>query len=374
MSPEETDDIMRRAASLPPVDATEKELSDIQAVRAAALAKLGLESPEDLKSPDMAELFSNDSLLRFSRARKTVRASAEMLVASATWRESVSVAAKVRQWREDVDSGDASAHELLSQWPSGVCGTDKRNCPVYYARYGACDMNNIVQHNGMDRVVACTLSEQREIDEQLAAASVEAGAHQVQVICVADLEGLELGRGRRGLPHFQAMQRILDSNFPERLHVAFVIRAPWIFSALYKLVSPFLAADTKRKVRILSKSDDHLKALSEYIPMEQIPEFLGGGKPCAIPDGHATPPQRLASEEEEVEGLSPRSPAVSLKGPPLTPDKKSPVRGGQIDLLKTEARSSASCYEDCAPVSPAEKSSIPTVTPTPLSASVVSIS
>ena len=81
------------------------------------------------------------------------------------------------------------------------------------------------------------------------------------------------------------LSRVLDDYFPERLHVAFATRAPWIFTAIWKLVAPFLAADTKAKVRILGKADDHLTALQEFIDFDQIPDFLGGGLPTTISDG-----------------------------------------------------------------------------------------
>ena len=54
------------------------------------------------------------------------------------------------------------------------------------------------------------------------------------------------------------------------------MRAPWIFAALYKVISPFLAADTKRKVRILGKGDDHLKALSEYMGVKKFETTADG--------------------------------------------------------------------------------------------------
>ena len=50
------------------------------------------------------------------------------------------------------------------------------------------------------------------------------------------------------------MIKVMDDNFPERLHVCYVVRAPWIFNAMYKVVSPMLAADTKAKVKILGAS------------------------------------------------------------------------------------------------------------------------
>ena len=269
-----------------PADATPKELAGIDELRTAALAELGLESVE--KAPaDTSALLQPEALLRFHRARNSLKASTAMLVASARWREESHISSRVRQWRERLASGDDEAASLIASWPSGCCGRDLRGAPVYYARYGTCDMESIASGFGMEQLTSCAMSEQREIEESLDELAATTGEHPVQVICVADLYGLDFGRARRGLPIFKTLQKLLDDNFPERLHVAFVLRAPWIFAALYKLVSPFLAADTKRKVRILGKGDDHLAALQQYVAFEEIPDFLGGGKPCIIPDGRA---------------------------------------------------------------------------------------
>ena len=70
--------------------------------------------------------------------------------------------------------------------------------------------------------------------------------------------------------------------------LAFVARAPLIFSGVWKLVSPFLAMDTKTKIRICGKSDDHTAELAKLVEPAHIPDFLGGASKCAIPDGSET--------------------------------------------------------------------------------------
>ena len=85
---------------------------------------------------------------------------------------------------------------------------------------------------------------------------------------------------------FKRLQAVLDNHFPERLHVGFVARAPRLFSGIYKLVEPFLAADTRAKAKICGKSDDHTAALSLLVPRANIPSFLGGdAADCTIPEG-----------------------------------------------------------------------------------------
>lgn len=265
-------------ASLEPDAMTAAERRGVKALRESALSRLQLEDAEDA-SPTVGELLAPEALLRFHRARRSVQASTDMLVRSAAWREDIDIFAKIGQWRAEVAAGDADAEALLDVWPSGVCGVDRRGVPVFYGRYGEADMHAIVKQAGMDRIIRCSLAEQRDIEDGLDAASVAAGCHLVQVICVCDLGGLELGRARRSLRHFMSLQALLDANFPERLHVAFVVNAPWVFGQLYKLVRPLLAEDTQRKVRILSKGGDHTKALEEFVPRDQIPQFLGGDHP-----------------------------------------------------------------------------------------------
>ena len=69
---------------------------------------------------------------------------------------------------------------------------------------------------------------------------------------------------------------------------AYVVNAPRIFSMIFKMVSPFLAADTKAKVRVFGKGEDHLAGkggMLELVELDQIPQWLGGTSPtCAIPE------------------------------------------------------------------------------------------
>merc|ERR1712032_127835 len=107
------------------------------------------------------------------------------------------------------------------------------------------------------------------------------------MICVADMGGLQWRVAMRAVPFFKRFSRVLDDNFPEKLDIAYVVNAPRVFSTVFKLISPFLAADTKAKVRVFGKGDDHLRGpggMLEVVDVEQIPAWLGGSSPsCAIP-------------------------------------------------------------------------------------------
>ena len=262
---------------LPPI-ATEDELARVEELRAAALSLLGWSTPE----PSVKKLFYRESLLRFLRARSKVKKSAEMLVASVKWHQSYDLDASLKRIASDTSP---EMQALRKMWPCGVHGTDKRGAPVYYGRYGHCDLAAMANLVGHERFLAHALGDQRAIESQLDAASQAGGRHLVTVVCVADLDGLQWTRAARAIPTFKRLTKVLDDNFPERLHVAFVANAPRIFSMLWRMVSPFLADDTKRKVKICGKGSDHLAELSKLVDLAQIPDFLGGGSKCAIPSG-----------------------------------------------------------------------------------------
>lgn len=48
---------------------------------------------------------------------------------------------------------------------------------------------------------------------------------------------------------FIKLAKILDINFPERTRHVFIARAPMMFTAVWKLVSPFVPAATKVSVQ-----------------------------------------------------------------------------------------------------------------------------
>ena len=273
---------------------TADEARKIDELRASVLERLGRDQAEPIAAP----LFTRESLLRFARARPNIAASAKMLIESIKWRKEFDLDAKLRAWESD---HSPEAERLRAAWLCKVHGTDNRGCPVYYAAYGKMDMAALVKDAGMDRLIAISLADQREIEQGLLRAARASGRHPVQVVCVADFDGMQWGRASRAVKPFLAMQKLLDHHFPERLHVGVVCRAPRIFSAIYKMASPFLAADTKEKVRLCGRSDDHTKVLRSLIPDENIPQLLGGSSTCKLGGIPAKDGEEDGSEHHETD-------------------------------------------------------------------------
>lgn len=70
---------------------------------------------------------------------------------------------------------------------------------------------------------------------------------------------------------------ICEANYPETLGRVLIIRAPRVFPILWTLVCPLI--DETSRGKFLFYAGDHFLGpggLSEYLPEERIPDWLGG--------------------------------------------------------------------------------------------------
>ncbi|KAJ0054485.1 hypothetical protein Pint_01297 [Pistacia integerrima] len=68
--------------------------------------------------------------------------------------------------------------------------------------------------------------------------------------------------------------------YAERLGKMFIVHAPYVFMAVWKVVYPFI--DNKTKKKIVFVEDNKLKStLLEEIDESQLPEIYGGQLPLA---------------------------------------------------------------------------------------------
>ena len=101
--------------------------------------------------------------------------------------------------------------------------------------------------------------------------------------------------------------------YPEIMGNMFCVNAPMLFSGVWAVVKGFLDEKTRGKIKIIGSN--YMPKLLEYIPIENIPTFLGGQ--CECPGGcinsnigpwndyeiHGNgirPKQARAAEEEEA--------------------------------------------------------------------------
>lgn len=251
-------------ADLRPDAASDSELAQAAKLKTAVA----------LPAAGEAHLFTSASMLRFMRARPTLEKARTMFDSMLGWYRTYQPYRAAAAWKADSSPEAAS---ISKYFPCGTHGVDKRGVSVYYGRYGLADLSGVVREGGYERFLSKGVSDQLDIMEQMESTSKAQGKALYTNIVVIDLQGMEWRRILKSVPWFGKYVKVLDENYPERLHTAFVVRAPWVFSSIYKMVSPMLSADTRRKVQILGKGSDPLASLTPHIELDQIPEFLGGG-------------------------------------------------------------------------------------------------
>ena len=82
---------------------------------------------------------------------------------------------------------------------------------------------------------------------------------------------------RPGVKALLHIIEICEANYPETLGRVLIIRAPRVFPILWTLVCPLI--DETSRGKFLFYAGDHFLGpggLSEYLPEEKIPDWLGG--------------------------------------------------------------------------------------------------
>ena len=95
-------------------------------------------------------------------------------------------------------------------------------------------------------------------------------------VLILDLKDLALTPNFFGIQYVQKMFQIDEKYYPERLAYLFMINAPWFFSTIYALITPFIDPITSSKIRIIGS--DYLEELRQHIDDSEIPVEIGGSK------------------------------------------------------------------------------------------------
>uniref|UniRef100_A0A7N0TML0 CRAL-TRIO domain-containing protein n=1 Tax=Kalanchoe fedtschenkoi TaxID=63787 RepID=A0A7N0TML0_KALFE len=96
---------------------------------------------------------------------------------------------------------------------------------------------------------------------------------QEKYITLTDVEGW--GYANTDIRGALAALSILQDCYPERLGKMFIINAPYIFMAMWKVIYPFIDSKTKKKIVFVEKKKQ-LSTLLEEIDESQLPEIFGG--------------------------------------------------------------------------------------------------
>ena len=169
-------------------------------------------------------------------------------------------------------------HVYRSWGASANFGHAKDGSPVYYERTGvmsARGLSGMLAEATEDGPVDRHIWQQELMMARMEEASATLGRRVDQQIVVLDMAGLSFWPNAAGLRIFKRIIKIDASFYPETLRVQYIVNAPFIFSAIWAVVRPWLDPVTAAKVRIVGHSGT-ASALLERIDASQLPAEYGG--------------------------------------------------------------------------------------------------
>lgn len=174
-------------------------------------------------------------------------------------------------------NGDESA--LLSQFPLEIGGLANNGCLILHFTVKHLSLEGIECVANLDKIgpYMWYLVLQKYVNEvqRRQADDPTVKIRPVQVLVVADLDGLQLLTLRRAMPALQTALGIL-SVFPEFLYSVVICNVPRFFNAFWRIIKTFLDPSTANKFELYSKRNLGQNRLRELIHPVQLASNLGG--------------------------------------------------------------------------------------------------
>eukprot|EP01089_Gocevia_fonbrunei_P021623 TRINITY_DN846_c0_g1_i1.p1 TRINITY_DN846_c0_g1~~TRINITY_DN846_c0_g1_i1.p1 ORF type:complete len:290 (-),score=73.20 TRINITY_DN846_c0_g1_i1:54-923(-) len=234
-------------------------LSDEQKDKFKEFKASFFEQTEELSDEEQAFL-TDMCLLRYLRARDwNLTTAGEMLRNSLQWRF------------KDYLPHTITAADIESESESGkmypAYTFDKAGRPIVYMkpRYD----------NSTDRVIK--LKYLVWTMEQAISMIKDSEKTGVEKLClIIDFQGT--GMRQSSVGNIQVSMdclNVLQNQYPERLGVAYMMNAPWVFTAFWKCVSPFIAEETMKKIVFIANKNGYEQIL-DVIDKDVLETDYGG--------------------------------------------------------------------------------------------------
>ncbi|XP_057765106.1 phosphatidylinositol/phosphatidylcholine transfer protein SFH2 [Salvia miltiorrhiza] len=208
--------------------------------------------------------YPHESLMRFLKAREgNVTKAHKMLVDCLMWRLENNIDGMLAKPIVPVELyRDIRESQLI-----GLSGYSNEGLPVFAVGVGMSTLDRASVHYYIQSHIQMNEYRDRVI---LPAATKKYGRHVSKCIKVLDMTGLKLS----ALNYIKLMTTISsidDLNYPEKTLTYYIVNAPYIFSACWKVVKPLLQERTRRKINVLSGcGQDDLLKIMDY---SSLPHF-----------------------------------------------------------------------------------------------------
>ncbi|KAI3466486.1 hypothetical protein Pfo_023149 [Paulownia fortunei] len=208
--------------------------------------------------------YPHETLMRFLKAREgNVTKAHQMLVDCLKWRV-----------QNDIDDMLAKPIVPLELYRAirdsqliGLSGYSNEGLPVFAVGVGLSTFDKASVHYYVQSHIQMNEYRDRVI---LPAASKKYGKHVSKCIKVLDMTGLKLSALNQ-IKLMTIISSIDDLNYPEKTQTYYIVNAPYVFSACWKVVKPLLQERTRRKIDVLSGcGQDELLKIMDYA---SVPHF-----------------------------------------------------------------------------------------------------
>ena len=167
------------------------------------------------------------------------------------------------KWREiekpeNINSNDDGVKTEYNKGYSIIYKTDKLERPVLYVQCNKYDKNNRI----LDNVKKFVIWEMEIAVYQLSKPEDE------KIVVLFDLLDFSLIK-TMDYEVVKMFIHILQNNYDEILGLGIIINSPWIFSACWKIIKPWLDPVTAAKIRFMN-----IEEVTELIEPNNLPEFL----------------------------------------------------------------------------------------------------
>ncbi|KAL0407018.1 UNVERIFIED_CONTAM: SEC14 cytosolic factor [Sesamum latifolium] len=208
--------------------------------------------------------YQRENLVRFLKARDGDISNAhKMLVDCLNWR--------IQNEIDDILTKPINPTDLYrairDSQLTGMSGYSKEGLPVIAVGVGRSTYDKASIHYYVQSHIQMNEYRDRVI---LPSATKKFGRYIGTCIKILDMTGLRISALNQ-LKLLSVISTIDDLNYPEKTETYYIVNAPYIFSACWKVVRPLLQERTRKKVQVLSGSGrDELLKIMDY---ESLPHF-----------------------------------------------------------------------------------------------------
>ncbi|KAI8557447.1 hypothetical protein RHMOL_Rhmol04G0011700 [Rhododendron molle] len=230
-----------------------------------------IDEPLKITFKNMHQGFPTETLMRFLKAREgDVSKAHKMLLDCLNWRIQNEIDAILGKPIVPTEFYRAVRDSQLI----GMSGYSKEGLPVIAIGAGLSTFDKASIHYYVQSHIQMNEYRDRVI---FPSARKKFGRHISTCVKVLDMTGLKLSALNQ-IKLLSVISTIDDLNYPEKTTAYYIVNAPYVFSACWKVVRPLLQERTRNKVQVLPGSGkDELLKIMDYASLPHFCKREGSG-------------------------------------------------------------------------------------------------